>query len=91
MRFVLSNTIATAARFARALMCVPLNIRSSLRFPRMLFMDCSPRAKRKASATFDFPEPFGPTIAVVWFEKSSTVFRAKDLKPAISSRFSICS
>ena len=53
-------------------------------------MDCSPSAKRNASATLLFPEPLGPTIAVAACEKSSTVFRAKDLNPTISSRLSIC-
>ena len=65
-------------------------MRSSLRFPRMDFIDCSPSAKRNPSATLDLPEPFGPTMAVAADEKSSTVFRANDLNPAISSRFSIC-
>lgn len=69
--------------------CEPAQMRSSLRLPRILFIDCSPSAKRNASATFDFPDPFGPTMAVAADEKSSTVFRANDLNPAISSRFSI--
>jgi hypothetical protein len=86
---VLSNTITTEALFARGAMCEPAKIKSSLRFPRIDFIDCSPSAKRNASATFDFPEPFGPTIAVAADEKSSTVFRANDLNPAISKRFNI--
>ncbi len=89
MRRVLSNTMVTAARLARGAMLEPDQMRSSLRFPRMDFIDCSPSAKRKASATFDFPEPFGPTTDVTDDEKSSTVFRANDLNPAISNRFSI--
>jgi hypothetical protein len=55
----------------------------------MDFMDCSPKTKRIASATLDFPEPFGPTMAVIDALKSSTVFRAKDLNPVISTRFSL--
>jgi hypothetical protein len=34
---------------------------------------------------FDFPEPFGPTMAVMPRGNSSTVFVAKDLKPTSSS------
>ena len=82
--------MVTAARFARGAMFDPDQIRSSLRLPRMDFIDCSPSAKRNASATFDLPEPFGPTTLVTEDEKSSTVFRAKDLNPAISRRFSMC-
>ena len=81
--------MATEARLALGAVCEPLKIRSSARFPRILFIDCSPSAKRKASATLLFPDPFGPTMAVVALEKSSTVFRTKDLNPTISSRFSI--
>ena len=55
----------------------------------MLFIDCSPRANLKASATFDLPEPLGPTMAVVLEAKSRTVFFANDLNPAISSRFNM--
>ena len=87
--FVLSKTIVTAARFALGAMFEPDQMRSSLRLPRIDFIDCSPKANLKASATFDFPDPFGPTTLVTDDEKSSTVFRAKDLNPAISSRFSI--
>ena len=54
-------------------------------------MDCSPKTKRIDSATFDLPEPFGPTIEVIGALKSSVVFLANDLKPESSSRFSIIS
>src|SRR3989338_9633486 len=90
VRRELSKIIETEARFARGAVCEPLNIKSSERFPRILFIDCSPSANLNASATLLFPEPFGPTIAVVELEKSKTVFLAKDLNPTISSRFSIC-
>src|SRR3989338_6483897 len=85
----LSKMMATEARFALGVVCDPPQIRSSARFPRMLFIDCSPSAKRKASATLLLPDPFGPTIAVVELEKSKTVFLANDLNPTISSRFNI--
>src|SRR5262245_57841138 len=63
-------------------------MRSSIRWPRSDFALCSPRAQRTASPTFDFPQPFGPTIAVTPGSTFTTVFSAKDLKPwiAIDSR-----
>src|SRR5215471_5650274 len=47
-------------------------------------MLCSPRTQRTASATFDFPAPFGPTTAVMPVLNSRTVRTAKLLKPSIS-------
>ncbi len=85
----LSKIMATDPRFALGVVCEPPQMRSSARFPRMLFIDCSPSAKRNASATLLLPEPFGPTIAVVELPKSKTVFLANDLNPTISSRFNI--
>ncbi len=61
----------------------PLKIRSEPPFPRMDFMDCSPKTKRIDSTTFDFPEPFGPTIETMGLSNSKIVFWAKDLKPFI--------
>ena len=70
----------------------PENMTSSDFFPRRVFMLCSPKAQRTASATFDLPEPFGPTIAVIprFVEpimpgKTSTFLLAKDLNPWISN------
>ena len=34
-----------------------------------------------ASEIFDFPEPFGPTIAVICFSNGIIVLLAKDLNP----------
>ena len=34
-----------------------------------------------ASEMFDLPEPFGPTIAVIFFSKLKRVLSGKDLKP----------
>jgi hypothetical protein len=61
----------------------PLKIRSDESEVRIDFIDCSPRTKRIASAIFDFPLPFGPTIPVISLFTSMTVFFAKDLKPEI--------
>ena len=85
----LSKAMTTPARLARGIECEPPQIKSSARLPRILFIDCSPSAKRNASAMFDFPLPLGPTIAVVEAPKSSAVFLANDLNPTTSSRFSI--
>ena len=46
-----------------------------------------PRSHRMASTMFDFPEPFGPTIATMPAGNSKTVFSANDLKPFSSSLF----
>src|SRR5947209_10574441 len=43
--------------------------------------DCSPSAHRTASVTFDFPDPFGPTITLTPGPNSSRVRSGKDLKP----------
>src|SRR3989344_2290831 len=59
----------------------PFQIRSSPFFPRRDFIDCSPRTQRIDSAIFDFPDPFGPTIAVTLEGNSKTVDFANDLKP----------
>src|SRR3989338_4134429 len=65
----------------------PFQIKSSPFLPRRDFMDCSPKTQRMDSAILDFPEPFGPTTAVILDGNSSMVERAKDLKPEISTFF----
>ena len=81
----LSNTMTTAARFALGTVWEPPQMRSSARLPRILFIDCSPSAKRNASATFDLPEPFGTTIAVVELESQDRLlgerFKSDYFKP----------
>src|SRR3989338_9491726 len=62
-------------------------MRSSPFFERMDFIDCSPKTKRKASATLDLPLPFGPTMAAMGEAKRSSVFLPKDLKPESSMDF----
>ena len=51
--------------------------------PRTASGLCSPSAQRTASVTFDFPQPFGPTITLTPGEKTRRVRSGKDLKPLI--------
>ena len=67
---------------------LPEKIMSVVLLPRRLRMDCSPRAQRMASAMFDLPEPFGPTIAVTPVGKTNSDRLANDLYPCSSSRLS---
>src|ERR1051325_2904190 len=60
---------------------VPLKITSAISPPRNAFADCSPKTHRMASEIFDFPHPFGPTIAATPGTKLRLVLSAKDLKP----------
>src|SRR5918998_2274196 len=58
--------------------------------PRSILTRCSPSTQEMASATFDLPHPFGPTTAVMPLPvKTSSVKSAKDLKPVISSFWSL--
>src|SRR5438067_13125813 len=69
---------------------VPAKITSSIRPPRKLRADCSPSTQEMASETFDFPQPFGPTIAAIpspW--NLSSVRSQNDLNPGIWSFFSL--
>ena len=50
-------------------------------------MDCSPMTQRMASEILDFPDPLGPTMAVMSSPKVRTVLSGKDLNPWISSAF----
>src|SRR5437016_13555107 len=63
----------------------PLKITSAISSPRSDLADCSPSAQRTASSTLDFPQPFGPTIAVTPSWKLKRVLSANDLKPNRSS------
>src|SRR5437764_13210430 len=63
----------------------PLKIPSAISSPRSDLADCSPSAQRTASSTLDFPQPFGPTIAVTPSWKLKRVLSANDLKPNSSS------
>jgi len=53
--------------------------------PRSRRGDCSPITQRMASTTFDFPQPLGPTTAVIPSLKSIRVLSTNDLKPFSSS------
>src|SRR5262245_60474186 len=63
---------------------LPAKITSSMAPPRRCFGLCSPSTHRMASTTFDFPQPFGPTMAVTPAGSSRTVRSMNDLKPVSS-------
>ncbi len=67
----------------------PLNIKSTPPFPRRDFIDCSPNTKRIASTILDFPDPLGPTTAVMGVEKETELLRPNDLKPMSSMDLSV--
>src|SRR5437588_10931095 len=69
---------------------VPAKITSSMREPRKVLADCSPRTQEIASAMLDLPQPLGPMMAAIpspW--NFSSVRSQKDLKPRICSFFSL--
>src|SRR3712207_4520647 len=69
---------------------VPAKMTSSMRLPRRLFADCSPRTQLIASLRFDLPHPFGPTMAAMpapW--KRISERSQKDLNPWSSTRLSL--
>src|SRR5713101_6992129 len=55
--------------------------------PRRRVGACSPSTHRMASTTLDFPQPFGPTTAVIPGAKLMLVGSRKDLKPTTSRLF----
>src|SRR4029450_4325249 len=63
---------------------LPLKITSAISSPRSDLADCSPSAQRTASSTLDFPQPFGPIMAVMPWWKLKIVLSANDLKPRSS-------
>src|SRR5262249_1632322 len=79
------NVSETSANPTGLRVSAPLKITSAISSPRSDLADCSPSAQRTASRTFDFPQPFGPTIAVTPSWKLKTVLSANDLKPNSSS------
>ena len=64
---------------------VPPKMTSSILLPRRALVRCSPMTQRIASEMLDFPDPLGPTMAVMSFSKVRRVLSAKDLNPCISS------
>src|SRR5215831_12874941 len=79
------NVSETSAKPTALRVSAPLKITSAISSPRSDLADCSPRAQRTESSTFDFPQPLGPTIAVTPSWKLKTVLSANDLKPNSSS------
>src|SRR5699024_3765660 len=67
---------------------VPLKTTSSILEHLRLFGDCSPRTHLIASLILLFPEPLGPTTAVIPLSKVSFVLSGDVLNPCISSDFS---
>ncbi|CAB4828684.1 unannotated protein [freshwater metagenome] len=78
---MLSIVTETSARPSGARPLVPAKITSSILPPRSDFAPCSPITQLRASTTFDFPEPLGPTTQVMPGSRRSVVDEAKDLKP----------
>src|SRR5919199_6091117 len=78
---VLSIVRLTSARPSGGRPAVPAKMTSSILPPRRLLAPCSPITQLRASTTFDFPEPFGPTTQVMPGSSRSVVADAKDLKP----------
>ena len=83
----LSRISVTCAAPMAPRRAVPPNTTSSIFAPRRLLVDCSPSTQRIASEIFDFPLPFGPTIAVMPSENRMVVLSGNDLKPCNSSDF----
>src|SRR5881396_2008151 len=79
------NVSETSANPTGLRVSAPLKITSAISSPRSDLADCSPSTQRTASSTLDFPQPFGPTIAVTPSWKLKTVLSANDLKPKSSS------
>src|SRR3712207_170313 len=71
----------TSARPRAGRPAVPAKMTSSILPPRRLLAPCSPRTQAMASTTLDFPEPLGPTTAVIPGSRRRVVADAKDLKP----------
>src|SRR5882672_3789488 len=69
---------------------VPAKITSSMRTPRRLLADCSPKTQEMASEILDFPHPLGPTTAAMPSPGNfSSVRSQKDLNPRICSFLSL--
>src|SRR5437764_1348525 len=79
------NVSETSANPTGLRVSAPLKITSAISSPRSDLADCSPSAHFTASSTLDFPQPFGPTIAVTPSWKLKTVLSANDLNPNSSS------
>jgi len=68
---------------------LPAKMTSSMRAPRRVLADCSPRTQLMASLRLDFPHPLVPTTAVIPEPLNRISLRSQnDLKPWSSTRFS---
>ena len=79
----MSKTSVTSAALAAGRDSEPEKINSPMAPARSTPGLCSPRAKRTASVTLLFPDPFGPTIAVIPPSSGILTGRAKVLNPLI--------
>ena len=80
-----ASVISATPRGRRLL--VPLKMTSSILLPRRYLTRCSPKTQRTASEILLFPDPFGPTMAVMPAPNSRFVRSAKDLKPKAVTDF----
>ena len=83
----LSMVSSTSALPSGARLVVPAKMTSSILPPRSVLAPCSPITQLRASTTFDFPDPLGPTTQVMPGSNSSVVADAKDLNPRRVSFF----
>src|SRR6476469_4485233 len=84
---LLSMVRVTSARPSGGRPAVPAKMTSSILPPRSALAPCSPSTQAIASTTFDLPDPFGPTTAVIPGSSRSVVDDANDLKPFIVRDF----
>src|SRR3982750_1990956 len=77
----LSMVSSTSARPSGGRPDVPAKMTSSILPPRSDFAPCSPIPQASAAATFDLPDPLGPTMQVMPGSSWSVVEEAKDLNP----------
>jgi len=78
---VLSKISSTLARASGLRFTDPLKITSIIESPRNAEARVSPRTQRTASITFDFPQPFGPTIPTSCPGTLMDVGSTNDLNP----------
>ena len=85
-----TRTMVTEAMPTGLRALVPAKMTSSIRAPRRVRADCSPKTQLMASLRLDFPHPLGPTMAAMpspW--KRSSVRSQNDLNPWSSTFFSL--
>src|SRR6476661_9848298 len=84
---VFSNVRLTSASPLALLVLEPLKTRLSRFSERRWEIFCSPITQRMESTILLLPQPFGPTIPVIFSSKLTWVLSAKLLKPLISRDF----